>query len=202
MVAAARGERSGDMLADIYQHSTDAEVKKTILQSYIISGDSKRLLAAARQESEPDLARTAVHSLGALGAGQDLLTLYKATNNAETKSAIINSLIAAGHNGVGALTEIAGSEQDADLRRRAIRNLGIAGGMSAAPSLVATYEKNSDEETKRAAAQALFLANDAHDLVALARGEKDMEMKKYLVQQLSLMRSPEATQYMLEILNK
>lgn len=202
MLAAARGEQSGDMLADIYQHSSDAQVKKAILQSYIVSGDSKRLLAAARQESDPDLARTAVHSLGALGAGPDLLALYKATTNAETKSDIINGLIAAGSKGIGPLTEIASSEQDPDLRRRAIRNLGVAGGMSQAPSLVALYQKNSDEETKRAAAQALFLANDAHDLVTLARAEKDMEMKKYLVQQLSLMRSPEATQYMLEILNK
>jgi hypothetical protein len=57
-------------------------------------------------------------------------------------------------------------------------------------------------ETKRAAAQALFLANDAPDLVTLARNEKDLEMKQYLVQQLSLMHNEEATKYMLEILNK
>jgi HEAT repeat protein len=202
MVATAGGKRSGDMLADIYLHSTDPEVKRVVLQSYVITGDSARLLAVARQETNPDLVRTAVHTLGALGAGSDLLTLYRATNSAETKADIINSLIASGHNGVDPLDEIVGSEQNAELRRRAIRNLGIAGGMSAAPTLVATYEKNSDPETKKAAAQALFLANDAHDLVTLARGEKDVEMKQYLVQQLSLMHSQEATDYMLEILNK
>jgi hypothetical protein len=38
--------------------------------------------------------------------------------------------------------------------------------------------------------------------VTLARAEKDVEMKKYLVQQLSLMHNEEATKYMLEILNK
>ena len=62
------------------------------------------------------------------------------------------------------LSEIAQSEQDPELRRKAIRNLGIAGGMSVAPALVSTYQKNTDEETMRAAAQALFLANDAQDL--------------------------------------
>jgi HEAT repeat protein len=199
---ATQGKRADDTLADIYQHTSDTQVKHAILQSYLITGDPTKLLAAARGESDPDLVRTAVHTLGAMGAGADLLTLYRATNNAETKGDIINSLIASGHNGVGPLTEIAQSEQDPDLRRKAIRNLGIAGGMSVAPALVSTYEKNSDVETKRAAAQALFLANDAHDLVTLARGEKDMEMKQYLVQQLSLMHSQEATQYMLEILNK
>jgi HEAT repeat protein len=200
VVAAAQGKHAVDMLADVYRHSSDAQVKKAILQSYLVVGDPSKLLEAARQETNPELVKTAIRTLGAMGTGQDLLTLYHATNSAETKAEIINALIASGRNGVAPLTEIAQSEQDAELRRKAIRNLGIAGGMSVAPALVETYQKNSDAETKRAAAQALFLANDAHDLVELARAEKDMEMKKYLVQQLSLIHSQEATQYMLEIL--
>jgi HEAT repeat protein len=199
---ATQGKRADDTLASIYQHSTDVQVKRVILQSYLITGDSAKLLEAARQETNPELVKTAIHTLGAMSAGQDLLTMYRATNNAQTKADIINSLIPAGHNGVAPLTEIAQFEQDPELRRKAIRNLGIAGGMSVAPALVATYQKNTDVETKRAAAQALFLANDAQDLVTLARAEKDMEMKKYLVQQLSLMHDQEATKYMLEILNK
>jgi HEAT repeat protein len=161
-----------------------------------------KLLEAARQETNPELVKTAVNTLGAMGAGQELLTLYRATNKAQAKADIINALIPSGQNGVSPLSEIAQSEQDQEVRRKAIRNLGIAGGMSVAPALVSTYQKNTDEETKRAAAQALFLANDAQDLVTLARAEKDVEMKKYLVQQLSLMQNPEATKYMLEILNK
>ena len=199
---ATQGKPAGATLASIYQHSSDEKVKRVILQSYLITGDSSKLLEAARQETNPELVKTAVHTLGAMGAGQDLLTLYRATSNAQTKADIINALIPAGQNGVAPLTEIAQSEPDAELRHKAIRNLGIAGGMSVAPALVSTYQKNTDVETKRAAAQALFLANDAKDLVALARAEKDMEMKKYLVQQLSLMHDPEATKYMLEILNK
>lgn len=202
MLAAAKGKGADDTLSSIYQHSSDTKVKRVILQSYLVTGDSSKLLEAARQETDPELVKTAVHTLGAMSAGQDLLTLYRAANNAQTKASIIDSLIASGHNGVAPLTEIAQSEQDAELRRKAIRNLGIAGGKSVAPALMATYQKNTDTETRRAAAQALFLANDAPDLVTLARGEKDLEMKKYLVQQLSLMHDPEATKYMLEILNK
>ena len=202
MIAAAQGKRADDTLATIYQHSSDAQVKKAILQSYLMTGDSAKLLEVARQETNPELVKTAVQTLGAMGAGSDLLTMYRAANNAQTKSDIINAFIASGHSGVGPLTEIAQSEQDTSLRRRAIRNLGIAGGMSVAPALVSTYQKSTDAETKRAAAQALFLANDAHDLIALARAETNTEMKSYLVQQLSLMHSQEATDYMLEILNK
>lgn len=202
MLAAGQGKRADDTLADIYQRSADVSVKREILRSYLITGDSSKLLAAARQETNPDLVKTAVQTLGAMSAGQDLLTLYRSTNNAQAKADIINAFIASGHNGIEPLTRIAESEPDVELRRKAIRNLGISGGMAEAPALVAIYEKNSDTETKRAAAQALFLANDAHDLVTLARAEKDPEMKKYLVEQLSLIHSPEAMQYMLEILNK
>jgi hypothetical protein len=202
MIAAAQGKHADDTLTNIYHHSSSAQVKRVILQSYLITGNSSKLLEVARQETNPELVKTAIQTLGAMNAGQDLLTLYRSTNNAQTKAGIINALIASGHNGVAPLTEIVQSEQDAELRRKAIRNLGIAGGMAVAPALTATYQKNPDAETKRAAAQALFLANDAHDLVALARAEKDAEMRQYLVQQLSLMHNQEATAYMLEILSK
>jgi HEAT repeat protein len=131
-----------------------------------------------------------------------LLALYHESSSAETKADVINGLIPAGQKGAEALGNIAGSEQDPELRRKAIRNLGIAGGMSAAPSLVATYKKNEDPETRKAVAQALFVAGDSHDLIELARAEKDPGLKQSLVQQLSVMHSKEATDYMLEILNK
>jgi HEAT repeat protein len=202
MLAIGRGKSAGDTLASIYQHSSDTQVKRAILQSYLITGDPSKLVAVARQETNPELVKTAIQTLGPMNAGPELLTLYRGTNNAQTKTDIINALIPCGRNGLSQLSEIVQSEQDPELRRRAIRNLGIAGGNSVAPALVATYQKNADVETRRAAAQALFLAGDAQDLITLARAEKNPEMKQYLVQQLSLMHSPEATKYMLEILNK
>jgi HEAT repeat protein len=202
MLAVAQGKSADDTLASIYQHSSDTQVKRVILQSYLITGDSSKLLAVARQETNPELVKTAIQTLGPMNAGQELLTIYRGTSNTETKADVINALIPCGRNGVSQLTEIVQSEQDPELRRKAIRNLGIAGGTSVAPALVSTYQKNADVQTKRAAAQALFLANDAQDLITLARGEKDLAMKQYLVQQLSLMHDPEATKYMMEILNK
>src|SRR5215469_10185124 len=80
---ATQGKPAGDTLASIYQHSSDAHIKRVILQSYLITGDSSKLLEAARQETNPELVKTAVHTLGAMGAGQDLLTLYRSTSNAQ-----------------------------------------------------------------------------------------------------------------------
>ena len=202
MLAVGRGKQSAETLAAIYRQSTNDEVKKAILQTYLVIGTPDPLVEAARHESNPELVRTAVHTLGAMGATSQLLALYHDTSSAETKADVINGLIPAGQKGAEALGNIAGSEQDPELRRKAIRNLGIAGGMSAAPSLVATYKKNEDPETRKAVAQALFVAGDSHDLIELARGEKDPAVKQSLVQQLSLMHNKEATDYMLEILNK
>src|SRR3984885_8176199 len=202
MLAVTRGKQAAETLANIYRQTKNEEIKNTILHTYLIIGTPDPLVEAARHESNPELVRTAVHTLGAMGATSQLLTLYHDSSNPEVKAEVINGLIPAGQKGVEALGNIAGSEQDPELRRKAIRNLGIAGGMSAGPALVATYKKNTDLETKKAVAQALFVAGDSHDLVELARAEKDPAVKKSLVEKLSLMRDKDATDYMLEILNK
>jgi HEAT repeat protein len=68
--------------------------------------------------------------------------------------------------------------------------------------LVQIYTNEKDVELRRAAVQSLFVLGDATDLVALARKEANPEMKRYLVEQLSVMGSKEARDYMLEILNQ
>jgi HEAT repeat protein len=197
-----RDKQSNDILADIYQHTSDANVKKAILQSYLVSGSKDKLLEAARNEKDPQLVHTAVQQLGAMGATSEMLDLYRNTSNTEIKSSIIGAFIASGKKGADALSTIATSEQNPDLRRKAIRNLGIAGGASAAPAIVSIYQNSTDPETKKAAADALFLCGDAHDLVALAKTEKDPEAKAAIVSKLGIMHNKEATDYMLEILNK
>jgi hypothetical protein len=62
------------------------------------------------------------------------------------------------------------------------------------------YRGSSDAGVKRAAINGLFLTHDAPRLVDLARGEKDLNMKRDIVSQLSLMDDKAATDYMLELL--
>jgi HEAT repeat protein len=202
MLAAAKGSSAVDMLADVYGRSSNVSVKKAVLDSYLIMGSPDKLVAAAQHESDPELTRRAVSDLGALGAVSQLSSLYQSTKSNDAKAAIINAFVAAGGKGTDALSAIASSEQDPDLRRKAIRNLGITGGVSAAPTLVSIYSKSTDEESKKAALDALFVAGDAHDLVALARAEKDPSTKRAIVGKLAVMHSKEATDYMMEVLSK
>jgi hypothetical protein len=202
LLAAAQGSSSAATLESIYGKSNDASVKRAVLDSYLVMNDPKRLVQIAQHESNPELARHAVNELGAMGAVSRLSEIYNATSSKDVKSAILNAYVAAGSKGADALGAIAASEQDPDLRRRAIRNMGPSGGSSAISALLAIYSKSSDEESKKAVTDALFVAGDAHDLVALARSEKDLAAKKNIVGKLAVMHNKEATEYMMELLNK
>ena len=202
LLAVTKGSRAADTLADIYGKSSNQSVKKAVLDSYLIMGAPDKLVQVAQHESDPELTRHAINELGALGTVSQLSTMYQSTNSKETKSAIINALVAAGGKGADALSAIASSEQAPDLRRKAIRNMGVAGGSSAIPTLLSIYSKSTDEESKRAVLDALFVAGDAHDLVALARAEKDPSAKRDIVGKLAVMHNKEATDYLMEVLNK
>jgi hypothetical protein len=84
-----------------------------------------------------------------------------------------------------------------DLQMRAIRYLGI---MRAGPELLAAYQADQSADVRKAISNALFIARDAAGLVSLARAERNPEMKRELVSKLSLIKSKEATDYLLELL--
>ena len=62
-----------------------------------------------------------------MGAVSRLSEIYRATSSKELKSAIINAYVPAGAKGAEALSALASSEQDPELRRKAIRNMGAIG---------------------------------------------------------------------------
>ena len=78
----------------------------------------------------------------------------------------------------------------------------MTGGAAAATTLVAAYQSSSDVSSKKAALDGLFISGNAHELVELARAEKDPALKQMIVSKLSVMHSKESTDYMMEILNK
>jgi HEAT repeat protein len=200
MLAAQEGKKASPLLDEIYRSSSDVRVKEAILHSYLVSGDSSKLLDAARGETNPQLVRAAVHTLGAMGEADQLLSLYRSAKTSEAKAAIIDGFVPCGERANAALKEIATAEPDSQLRRKAIRNLGITGGSASGPMLVEIFQKSSDEDSKKAALDGLFVAGDAHDLISLARAEKDYGMKKKIVEKLSIMGNKEATEYMMELL--
>jgi HEAT repeats len=197
-VNASRENR--DALAQIYESSTDVDVKRRILRSFAISGDRARVLAAATTETSPELRAEAVQQLGVMGAHDELWQLYQKESNVDVKKRVIQAMFVGGN--AARLTELANTEQNVELKRTAIRNLGLMGTTRTGDALTALYAKEKDVETRKAIIQAFFLQNNAEQLVAIARKEADPVMRKEIVARLSTMRSKVATDYLLEILNK
>jgi hypothetical protein len=100
------------------------------------------------------------------------------------------------------LIELAKTEQNPDLRRTAVANLGIMDSRRTGDALLEIYNAEKDPAIRKTVVQGLFQQNNAAALIALARKEADVSLKKDIVQKLSVMdRNPAATAYMLELLN-
>jgi tetratricopeptide (TPR) repeat protein len=192
--------RNRAALKEIYTSSSNIEIKKAVFQGWLMSGDKADVLAVAQQETNPELRREAMRYLGMMGGGAELRQLYKQGGDLETKESLLQAMGIGGD--VQGLIEVAQTDKDPEIRRRAVRNLGIFGGQEGSSMLLTIYSSQADLETKKEVIKALFLNGSGKQMVALARKETNPELKRELVLKMSLMSSPEITEYMMEILNK
>ena len=193
------GKDNRALLAEIYSSSADRNVKRTVLHSYMMAGDRAHVLAAAQSEKDESLRQEAIHQLGVMGGQAELWQLYQQESSAKTKETILRSMFTGGN--TDKLTEVARTERDPTLRRAAIHNLGLMGPKSG-DALGSIYAGEQDKDVRKEILGALFIQGNAHALVEIARKETDPELKKQVVSKLSIMRSKEATDYLMELLNK
>ena len=194
------GAESRKTLADVYASSNDASVKHAILRSYMIGGDHERLFAAAKGEKDESLRREAIRQLGLVHGTSELEQLYQTETSSDVRREILQAFFLAGDS--AKLLQAAQSEKDPEVRRAAIRNLGLVHSNDSGKALQAIYAKETDREVREEVLNAFFLQGNAAALVAIARSEKDPELKKTAVQKLSLMHSKEGTDYLMELLQK
>jgi HEAT repeat protein len=194
------GQESRKTLAEIYASSTDESVKRAIIRSYMIAGDREHLLAAAKSEKDASLRAEAIRQLGIVHAPEELRQLYKTETSPEVKKDILQAFFLSGD--AKFLAEAALGEKDTDIRRSAIRNLGLIGSPEAKDALEQIYAKETDRENKEAVLNAFFIQGNAHALVLIARSEKDPQLKKSAVSKLAIMNSKEGNDYLMEILQK
>jgi HEAT repeat protein len=192
------GERSRGVLTDIYNSTADVSVKKSILKSYMIAGDRARLLALAKGEPNAELRADAVLQLGVIGARNELTELYNAEQSIPVRKKILQAMFIGGNS--EKLAEIARNEKVLELKVTAIRNLGLLGGGRSGDLLLSLFNSDPRPEVRKGVIEALFIQGNAKTLVNLARAEKDPETKREIVQKLSVMRSKEATDYLMEFL--
>lgn len=194
------GSESRKILAEVYASSTDSSVKRAILRSYMISGDREHLFEAAKNEKDDNVKREAIRQLGLVHGQNELQQLYKLNNSPDVRRELLQAFFLAGDS--SKLLDAAQNEKDPDLRRTAVRNLGLIHSDESAKALQSIYSKESSREVKEEVINAYFLQNNASAIVAIARSEKDPELKRAAISKLSLMHSKEGTDYLMEILQK
>ncbi|HUK32032.1 MAG TPA: HEAT repeat domain-containing protein [Candidatus Acidoferrum sp.] len=194
------GTDSMATLAEIYGTSASAEIKKSILRAFGNADDKSHVLDVAKNEKDPALRVEAVRQLGNMDAVNELLQLYGAETSTEMKGQILRAL--GNCDAADQLGQILQKEGSVDLRVAAVRALGNVDSGRASEILSAQYDKEKDASVRQAILRAFANQDNVKALIAVARKETDTELKKYAVRQLSNMDSKEATDYLMEILNK
>jgi HEAT repeat protein len=195
------GRESRAALADIYASSSDIDMKKRILSAFMQGGEKDRLLTAAQTEQNAELRAAAVQYLGNMGAQEELWAMYQKESSVDVKKGIIRALFTGG--GVTRLSEIAKGEQNPELRLLAVRNLAVMGSKRTGDTLIEIYNTDKSVDVRRAIINGLANGGNAEALVALARKEQDLTLKKEMVQRLSHVRgSKVVTDFLLELINK
>src|SRR5437868_7064748 len=212
---------------DLYNKVTDPGVKRDLLHSTIVSGDTElqqkvamsdpdpkmraealkdlgvsggctQLSGFSASEKDPEVVHAAIRAMGIGGCKSHPRDLYSKTSNPDMKREVLHSTIVSGDTELQ--EKVALNDPDPNLKTEAIKDLGISGGSSA--TLTKIYQNDQNHDVRYAVINALFIKGDAHSLVELARKETNPELKRELVQKMSVMGNREATDYLMEILNK
>jgi HEAT repeat protein len=199
-IAMEDNAESASLLESIYDSSTNTEEKRAILGALtMMDGATTLALKILRTETDPQLQREAIQVLGIMDATEELGELYASLTDRDSREAILEAMSISDDS--DGLYKILQTEQDAELRSVAIQGLGINGEEKAADYLVAMYPGASREE-KSAVIQSMMIMEDTEGLLNLLKQESDPELKREMLQMLTIMDSEESDQYLFEMLEK
>ena len=86
------GTESRQVLSEIYASTTDASVKKAVLQAFMVAGEKDRVLEAARGEKDPGAAAPGRPAAGRDGRARRAVAMYQSETEPEAKKAVLQAL--------------------------------------------------------------------------------------------------------------
>jgi tetratricopeptide (TPR) repeat protein len=195
-------DRALPLLENLLKGNQPPRVKKRVVYVLAASESPKAqqlLQQVAKGQSNPDVQLAAIQYLGGRrndpAKAQILMDIYNSSSDANIKRAILNSL-SGDHSRI---LQLLRNEKNPELRVYAIRLLGGREDANTGDTLVAMYPEG-DQDVKNAIVDALTSQRNAKGMVQLARAEKDPKAKQRIVERLAGMKSPDATDYLMEIL--
>ncbi len=155
------GQDNRQILADVYNSSTDSAVKHAILRSFMIVRRPRAAPGArARARRIRSCAARPSQQLGVMGAheraGRSSTRPRRRSTSRSASSRRCSSAAAP-----TASIELAKTEKDPELRKTAVRNLGLMGASKTGDALRAIYSADASPEIRKAVIQGLFIQNNA-----------------------------------------
>lgn len=199
-IAMEEDDDAAELLQMLYENANSTEEKSMILEALSIMDEAKPLaLTILRTEQDPELQKQAIQVLGIMEATEELGELYSSMTSRESRVAILEAMAIA--EDTDGLMKVLETEQDQNLRAAAIQSLAISEGDGVAAKLVSIYP-NASREEKSAVIQSMMIMEDAEALLSLLKTEDDPELKRQMMQMLTIMESEEADEYLFEMLEK
>ena len=165
-------------LADLYR-AGDEDMREAVLEAYLIADDADAVLAIAEAATTPEEFESAVETLGAMNAADQLRALRGKKGMSEV---LIEAYAVAGD--VETLRELALDGSDPQQQAEALHGLAVAGGSAANETFLQVYRGTEDEELKEAALEAMLIAEYDEGVLILFQESQDPNEKRRLLQTL------------------
>lgn len=180
--------KSLSALQEIYK-SANEDAKRDVLQAWLIAGRKDEVYQAALNAQSEAEANSAIRTLAAMGAVEELRKLGDRPN---AGSGLIDAYAIGGD--LTSLRKIVDGAAEISVRSEAVRKIGIIGNEAARDALRDIYANSSDEQIKDAALQGMLIGGDEQGLLTLFRAAKSPEEKRALLRTLSRMDGEAALQ--------
>lgn len=191
---------ANEFAEEIYNTAQSVDEKLTVLDAMVMMDDAEELaLKILKTESDPRLQMHAIQILGVMDATEELGDLYNSMTDKNVRMAVLEALSITDDS--GALVKILESEKDPELRSTAVQMLAINGSPEASNYLVEMYPGAARDE-KTDIIHSMMILDDADALLALMKQEEDPQLKREMLQMLSVMGSEEVDDALFELLEK
>jgi len=201
-----------DELMKIYSTDSNLEVKRAALRSLSETKSAKaqsKLLEIAKSDPNPELRKQAIRVLSERGeaAVDDLFKLLDAEQSPDVKRSTLQALSDTRSQRVDdKLFAIAGSNDNLDLRKQAIRLLGERAGKKSLDFLSATAQ--SSDGNAEVQVQAVRAISEHHSqesvplLIKIAKTHPNQLVRKQAIRSLGESGDPRAVEFFREVLMK
>jgi len=176
------------------------EVREALIEAYLIADRPDELAGIAKSDPDPRIRAKAIDALGATDALPVLRQLWNTEKDPALRAKLLEAFGVAGD--VDTLAKVARESSDPQIRRKAVEGLAISDKPEAGKTLRQLYGEFPGVDDKRKVLEGLMIQDDAKTLIELFRAEKDPNLKKAILQQLSVMDDPDATREILNVLGE